>query len=136
LGALALKAQRALDLLGLSKAELSILLCGHQRIRTLNRRFRGVDRSTDVLSFPFLEAPVRSRVKAGPLGDIAICVPVARRQARAAGHPLDQEMLMLMVHGLLHLLGHDHEGEGRETRRMKREEKRLLEAMGVHKTMV
>ena len=71
-----------------------------------------------------------------PLGDIAICVPVARIQAKAGGHPVDQEILMLMVHGILHLLGHDHEGSGHEARRMRREEKRLLEAMGVHTTMV
>ena len=89
-----------------------------------------------MLSFPFLDTPARPAETNGPIGDIAICIPVARKQARAGDHPLDVEVLILMVHGLLHLVGYDHEKGGRETRRMRREEERLLEAMGVHKTMV
>ena len=133
---LARRAQRALGLLGLSRAEFNLLLCGSRRIQTLNRRFRGVDRPTDVLSFPFLEPDAVAPGLKGPIGDIAICIPVARRQARLAGHSVEVEVVILMVHGLLHLVGHDHDRSARHRQRMRQEERRLLEAMGVHATMV
>lgn len=84
-----------------SKATVSVLLCGDGRMRRLNREFRKVDRPTDVLSFPAGEP--------GFLGDVAIDVPYAARQARKRGHPLDREVQLLLAHGVLHLLGHDHE---------------------------
>jgi probable rRNA maturation factor len=83
-----------------SRRELSILFCGDTRMRTLNRRYRGVDRSTDVLAFP----------GQGPaLGDIVISVPYAGRQARRRGEPRAREIDRLLLHGYLHLLGYDHE---------------------------
>ena len=86
------------------RASISILLCGDARMRTLNRRFRRIDRPTDVLSFPFEESPSSSF-----LGDLVIDVPYAARQARRRGHPVAREVQILLAHGLLHLLGYDHE---------------------------
>jgi probable rRNA maturation factor len=98
---------RAWALILLSKARaqrplsLSILLCGDRRMRTLNREWRGTDLPTDVLSFSSGEKEF--------LGDIVIDVPHAARQARRRGHTLDREVQILLAHGLLHLLGYDHE---------------------------
>lgn len=88
-------------------AETTVLLCGDATMRRLNREFRGKDRTTDVLSFPSGsgDAPEGGR----HLGDIAISVPRAARQAAAAGHTLRREVAILALHGFLHLLGYDHE---------------------------
>ena len=83
------------------KASVSVLLCGDARMRRLNREFRKIDRPTDVLSFPSADAAF--------LGDVAVNVPYAGRQARRRGHGLDREVKLLLAHGVLHLLGHDHE---------------------------
>jgi probable rRNA maturation factor len=83
------------------RASLSVLLCGDARMRSLNRRWRRTDRPTDVLSFPSGEE--------GFLGDLVIDVSYAARQARARGHSLARELKILLAHGLLHLLGYDHE---------------------------
>jgi probable rRNA maturation factor len=102
------------------KAEVSLLLCPDKLIRRLNGRWRGLDKPTDVLSFPQLEGE-RSPQPPGapcPLGDVVISLPTARRQAKAAGKALREELALLWVHGLLHLLGYDHA--------TKREEKRMF----------
>jgi probable rRNA maturation factor len=80
------------------------LLAGDAELRRLNTRFRGRDDSTDVLAFP--------GGGRGPLGDIAISMPRARSQARGFGHSTETEIRVLMLHGLLHLLGFDHETDG------------------------
>jgi probable rRNA maturation factor len=86
-------------------AALTILLGGSEQIRGLNRAFVGEDKATDVLSFPAGDAmPGMDSY----LGDIAIAVPVAADQAAAAGHELLDELALLTVHGVLHLLGYDH----------------------------
>src|SRR5437764_190517 len=102
-------AQRMLAALALEHAELSILLCDDATMRVLNRRYRGLDRSTDVLAFAIAEG--ESLPRAGPvlLGDIVISLPTAARQARAAGKDLLGELTHLLAHGLLHLLGCDHQ---------------------------
>lgn len=82
-------------------AAVSVLVCGDARMRALNRTWRRKDRPTDVLSFPSEEA--------GLLGDVAIDLPYAARQARARGHATRRELQVLLAHGLLHLLGYDHE---------------------------
>lgn len=84
-----------------SRGSVSVLLCGDARMRRLNREFRKVDRPTDVLSFPAGGPPF--------LGDVAIDVPYAARQASKRGHGLEREVQLLLAHGVLHLLGHDHE---------------------------
>lgn len=89
--------------------ELSILLTDDAQIQQMNRDFRGVDKPTDVLSFPAGDA-LPGMEEADPyLGDIAISVPYATRQAAQAGHDLAGELQLLAVHGLLHLLGYDHD---------------------------
>jgi probable rRNA maturation factor len=86
--------------------EVSVLFCGDARMRALNRRYRRKDRSTDVLAFP--------AGTNGFLGDVVISVPYASRQARRRGEPTSREIDRLLVHGLLHLCGYDHETDSGE----------------------
>ena len=104
--------------------EVAVALVSDRRMRALNRRFRGADRPTDVLSFP-VEPPPRPRAAAMAggrrfLGDIVIATGVARRQAGEAGHALDVELRRLVLHGLLHLVGYDHERDRGEMARIER----------------
>ncbi len=94
-------------------------------MRSLNRRYRGKDKTTDVLSFPAREGTF-SNIQPHVLGDIVISVPRAKLQAEAAGHGLSREIEILLIHGLLHLLDYDHERSEREAQRMKRRELQLL----------
>jgi len=87
------------------RAVVCVLLTDDERMRALNREFRKVDETTDVLTFPAGDFPNV------PLGDIAISVPCAKRQAQARGVPLEVELTYLAIHGGLHLLGHDDEDE-------------------------
>lgn len=93
-------------------SSLSVRFLSSRAMRELNARYRGRDRATDVLSFPGEETP-----EGRHLGDIAIAVPVARRQAKDRGHSLERELKMLLLHGLLHCLGHDHETDSGQMRR-------------------
>jgi probable rRNA maturation factor len=97
-------------------------------MRSLNRQYRGKDRTTDVLSFPLREGRF-SRVQPHVLGDIVLSLPAAARQAKAAGEPYHIEIERLLVHGYLHLLGYDHERSRAEARRMDGREQRLREAL-------
>ena len=118
--------------------EVTVALVGDQQIRRLNLRFRGLDRVTDVLSFPMKGATPGPRslgpdlwpLASGPryLGDVVIATGVALRQARVAGHSLATELRVLALHGLLHLLGYDH---GRDTRHMEGIERRLRRKGGL-----
>ena len=96
----------ALELLGVAAAELGVLVCDDPTIRTLNRHFRDKDRSTDVLSFPAAFAQPE-----GPpyLGDVAISLDTAERQAADAGVTVDRELRVLLLHAIVHLCGFDHE---------------------------
>ena len=94
-------------------------------MRSLNRRYRGVDRTTDVLSFSLREGGFPS-VQPDLLGDIVISVPRADRQASEAGHSLSREIERLLIHGLVHLLGYDHERGPSHALRMRRKERQLL----------
>ncbi len=106
-------------------AELSLLLVDDQRMRRLNHRWRRQDRPTDVLSFP--QAPTAAAPS--PLGDVVINLDAAVRQAAAHGLSPAEETRFLVIHGLLHLLGHDHHDRD-ERARMEAEEQRLWEALG------
>ena len=92
---------------GRARGDVTVALVSDTRMRSLNRTFRGADHATDVLSFPVV-APA-SAAAGTALGDIAIATGVATRQARAAGHALGTELRVLALHGLLHLLGFDHD---------------------------
>ena len=108
--------------------ELAVALVSDGKMRALNRRFRGVDRPTDVLSFPAERVPTLPASGPWVLGDVVIATGVARRQARAAGHDVSVELRRLALHGLLHLLGYDH---ARDDGRMARFEQRLLRKGGI-----
>jgi rRNA maturation RNase YbeY len=94
-----------------------VRFAGDRAMRRLNREFRGIDRTTDVLSFP---GDGGGPDAGGHLGDIVISVPAARRQAAAAGHDPGCELRILLLHGVLHCLGHDHEVDGGEMERLER----------------
>jgi len=115
--------------LRIGRAELSVVLVSDARMRTLNRTYRGVDRATDVLSFPMHG---RSRPRWGTflLGDVVISVEMVRRQARADGVPMIAVGERLLIHGLLHLLGYDHEVSEAEAQRMARRERSLTASIG------
>jgi probable rRNA maturation factor len=121
------RARRLLDVLGLGAAELSVALVSDAVIHELNRTWRGKDRPTDVLAFAQREGP--GPAPDGLLGDVVISVDTARRQAAAFGHPVAVEADRLLVHGLLHLLGYDHERSPAEARRMQRKERALRRAL-------
>jgi probable rRNA maturation factor len=107
---------------------LSVLFIGDRAMRTLNHEWRNKDRTTDVLSFPLREGRFL-HIQPDMLGDIVISVPAAVRQADAAGHSLAVELERLLVHGLVHLLGYDHERGVKEARCMERKERQLLKRL-------
>jgi rRNA maturation RNase YbeY len=124
-------ARAILSDVGEMSAELGILFVGDQRMRGLNRRYRGKDRTTDVLAFAMREAarPQVSCLMPDMLGDVVISIPTARRQAKEAGRSLDEELACLLVHGILHLCGYDHERGEKEARRMHRRERMILRSI-------
>jgi probable rRNA maturation factor len=126
------RARALLAAAGLADTGLSLSFVGDRAIRTLNREHRGKDAPTDVLSFPLFEPFALPRAK-GPerlLGDVVISLDTAARQARDYDASLNDEIERLLIHGILHLIGHDHERPG-ERRRMVREERRLAGAVGL-----
>jgi probable rRNA maturation factor len=127
--------RKALQTLGLHKAELSILFVNDDRMKRLNRQYRGIDRTTDVLSFPQEDTFPFDGQGAGAdivLGDIVINLHKAERQAKENGLTLNEELKRLLVHGLLHLLGYDHEKSGYAERKMQERSKRLLKQLNAH----
>ena len=111
------------------QAEVSVTLCGDGRIRELNREYRGVDRVTDVLSFPLFDEEEDGGKK--PLGDIVIDVDRAVLQAAEYGHSVEREIAFLTVHSMLHLLGYDHEeGKAQESEMFAKQEV-VLSSMGL-----
>ncbi len=129
------RCRRELKLAG----EVTLLLASSAQLRRLNRQFRGQDYATDVLSFPS-ENPSRQRPKprssptpAGYAGDIAISVDIARQNGKALGHGIALEIKTLILHGLLHLAGYDHESDNG---RMARKELRLRRALGLPEGLI
>src|SRR3954469_16170389 len=99
------------------RGHVNVLLTNDRKMRELNRRFRRKDKTTDVLSFPSLEG-----------GDIAISVPMAKQNARTLGHEVGDELKILILHGVLHLKGHDHE---RDNGSMAKLEQRLRKKLAL-----
>ena len=110
------------------ESELSIVLTDDARLQDLNREYLGINASTDVLSFPASETDPETGTRY--IGDILISIPRAQSQADAAGHALESEVQLLVVHGVLHLLGHDH-AEPEEKRRMWKAQAEILESLGL-----
>lgn len=119
------------------KCEISISFVDEEKIRQLNKDFRSIDRVTDVLSFPIedffnedretlLEKPYLM------LGDVVICLDVARRQAEELGHSFEREIMYLTCHSILHLLGYDHM-EDNDKKIMRSKEKEVMKNLGVFK---
>ena len=128
-------AEKILIAARVENTELSIILVSDRRIRTLNTRYRKKNRATDVLAFPLAMdgagqprcSSRRQQVQPPKLlGDVVISLSTAQRQATALGHGLHEEVARLLVHGILHLLGYDHEQGPRQAARMIRQEHRLL----------
>jgi probable rRNA maturation factor len=125
------RAARLLALLDRPASQLSIVITDDEEIHVLNREWRGKDRPTDVLSFSQLEG---LEMPGGPalLGDVVISLPTTRRQSRRRGRGRDAlraELVFLLIHGVLHLLGHDHL-ERAQARLMRAEEERLWSGLG------
>ena len=120
-------ASHILQSIGEREGLLSLEIVGDDRMRRLNRTFRHRDTTTDVLAFATREGP-------GPtsalLGDVVISLPQAIRQARRHQQGIDHELVVLLIHGILHLCGYDHERSESEARRMARRERAVLRDIG------
>lgn len=117
-------------------AEVSVTFTDNEKIRALNKKFRKIDRATDVLSFPLFdytgeqeEPPVDELV--GMLGDIVISLEQAKKQADEYGHGFEREAAFLCVHSMLHLLGYDHETSEADEADMRRRQSEILSRMGL-----
>lgn len=109
---------------------VTVMVTDAESIRTLNRTYRGIDRVTDVLTFPAWEGDAILCPPDGYLGDVAICMPRAVEQAEAFGHSLRRELAFLTVHGALHLSGYDHMTPEDE-RAMFAKQEEILTGMGI-----
>ena len=118
-------AEAIADLLGAGDMEL--ILCDDATIRDLNREYRGIDKATDVLSFPYEPMPM------APIGSIVISADHVRNGAEAYGHSRNDEFALLFLHGVLHLLGYDHEIDGGE---MRRKEEEVITALGLPQSLI
>jgi len=118
-------ALKVLELMEQGQAELSIALVGNAEIRRLNAKFRKKDYPTDVLSFP-----AGDELPPGDLlGDVVISVQKAAEQAKQRGRTLNEEIVTLLIHGIVHLLGYDHERSAKEAKIMARLEKKIYRAL-------
>lgn len=117
-------------------AEIDIRFVDNHEIRTLNKKFRGVDKVTDVLSFPLGENgiyDINPETRAKLLGDIVISIPRAEQQARQYGHSFQREVGYLTVHSMLHLLGYDHIRGGIQAVHMREKEELALARLGLRR---
>ena len=103
--------EKMLDAIGKTDSSVTVAFVSDKKIRELNRQFRQIDKATDVLSFPGDSSD-------GEMGDIAISIETAARQAKQSGLTLDGEIAQLLLHGLLHLSGYDHETDNGEMNRL------------------
>jgi probable rRNA maturation factor len=119
-------AEKILDFVDESESELSLAFVGNAAIAKLNKKYRRKSKATDVLSFP-----AESAANGGPglLGDVVISVDKARNQAQAGGWTLAQEIDRLLIHGIVHLLGYDHERSSKDARVMRALEKKIAHAV-------
>ncbi len=117
--------ENILQTLRCSDKEVSILLVDDEKMRKLNKQYRGQDRATDVLSFPQYEEepdPLNPHL----LGDIVVSTTTANKQSAEHQLSLEEELVLLLIHGILHLLGYDHERSDEEAQRMKKKTRELF----------
>lgn len=107
--------------------ELSIVITDDAEVRALNHAYRGIDQTTDILSFPAADVPAEIADEAAYLGDLIIAYPYATIQAEREGHPLQDSLCLLVVHGTLHLLGYDHGDHDSRTTMWAAQEKALMQ---------
>ncbi|WP_370589761.1 rRNA maturation RNase YbeY [Thermoactinomyces sp. CICC 10523] len=128
--------QAAADFEELPPVEVAVTIVDNEKIHQLNREYRGIDRPTDVLSFPLWEPDeewvIDEEEEEVMLGDIVISLPKAKEQAAEYGHTLARELGFLAVHGFLHLLGYDHETEQEEKEMFSRQEE-ILSRIGLQR---
>jgi len=119
-------AQKVLEIVEQGQSELCLVLVGNAEIRKLNAKFRKKDYPTDVLSFP-----AGDRLPEGEpiLGDVVISVEKAKAQSRERRRTLNEEMVTLLIHGIVHLLGYDHERSSKDARIMERLEKKIYRTL-------
>jgi probable rRNA maturation factor len=122
-----LRARRAAGLRG----TLNVLVTNNHEVRSLNRRFRGIDKATDVLSFPAADAKHALGIRSA--GEIAISAAIARDNAQRLGHTIADEIKILVLHGILHLAGYDHEHDSGE---MARKENALRRELGLDQSLI
>lgn len=111
----------------MSDREIELVICGDDDIRDLNRQYRQIDSATDVLSFPYEPSPM------APLGSIVISADFVHRGAEKFGHSSDEEFTLLFLHGLLHLLGFDHETDDGE---MRAKEEEIIRKFGLSESLI
>lgn len=127
-------ADYALEEEGIDSANtsISVSFVGLEEIHALNREYRGVDRATDVLSFPMFEPGEIELLEDGEteLGDVVICREKAKEQAKEFGHSYERELIYLFTHSVFHLLGYDHETD-EEKAEMRAKEELVMERLGI-----
>ena len=110
-----------------TKKNIELIVTDNAEIQKLNKAYRGIDKATDVLSFPY------EKMKNAPLGTIVISVDKVEEVAENLGHTLNEEFTLLFIHGLLHLLGYDHEVDNGE---MRSEEEKLIRALALPNSLI
>ena len=124
-------AEKTLKIAGFKKpVEISLVITGEKRIRSLNKKYRKIDKITDVLSFGFADGLHSSAETMEPtcLGEIFICYPQVVKQAKQKKHSVRKELAILLIHGILHLLGYDHRRDYKDSE-MKDLEEKILDAL-------
>jgi probable rRNA maturation factor len=116
-------------------SELTIVIADDEQVAALNRQFRGIDAPTDVLSFPGAPPPPGTPKATPYLGDLVIAFPYASAQAEEHRHPLNDSLALLVVHGVLHLLGYDHDTPAQRAQ-MWAEQAAALETLGIARDLV
>jgi len=110
-----------------TKKDIELIITSNETIQQINLEYRAIDKPTDVLSFPYEDMPMI------PLGSIVISMDYVESKANELGHSLDDEFALLFIHGLLHLLGYDHEVDKGE---MRKEEERLIHKFQLPKSLI
>ena len=111
----------------LTKKEIELIVTSNEEIQTINKEYRDIDKPTDVLSFPYEDMPM------APLGSIVISIDYVQSKAKEFEHSEDDEFTLLFIHGLLHLLGYDHECDNGEMREM---EENLINELELPKSLI
>ncbi|MDD9303771.1 MAG: rRNA maturation RNase YbeY [Desulfobacter sp.] len=128
------KTEQILNALGCNDHELSLVIMDDKQIRELNKNFMGIDKPTNVLSFPMQEGQF-SEITPGLLGDVVISLDRAKQEADSAGILVQERMSQLLIHGILHLLGFDHEQGENQAQKMEKKSIELLRIVEENKEL-